>query len=123
MLMVIAFVVLFTAVLGVAWRRVISALRVEHVSAVRKQCDQGSIQALAHAMQFLETQLRRDATSGNVMLAGATASSLSYAYNSTILPNPSLWYIVTFTRDGATGTDWIVSVTMTSSEPLLPLLP
>ena len=64
-MLVVVFVVLFTAILGVAWRRVASALRVEHVSEVRKQCDQGSLQVLAEAMKMLETCLRLD-TSTNV---------------------------------------------------------
>ena len=72
LMLVVVFVVLFTAILGVAWRRVASALRVEHVSEVRKQCDQGSLQVLAEAMKMLETCLRVN-TSTNV--AALPASS------------------------------------------------
>ncbi len=62
LMLVVVFVVLFSAILGIAWRRVASALRVEHVSEVRKQCDQGSLQVLATAMRVLETRLRFDGT-------------------------------------------------------------
>jgi hypothetical protein len=121
LLLVIAFVVLFTAILGVAWRRVISALRIEHVSEVRRQCDQGSIQALAKAIQVLETRLRRY-TLTDARLDGSGGSSLSYAYN---LPSTAQWYTVTFAREttDTDGTKWAVSVTTASSDPGLPLLP
>ncbi len=68
LMLVLVFVVLFTAILGVAWRRVASALRVEHLSEVRRQCDQGGLQVLADAMKMLETCLRLDTSTGNARL-------------------------------------------------------
>jgi len=56
-MMVLAFVVLFLALLGVAWRRVASALRIASVRTVQSQRDQGSIPALARAVHLLETGL------------------------------------------------------------------
>ena len=109
------FVVLFTAVLGVAWRRVISALRIEHVSEVRKQCDQGSIQVLAKAMQVLETRLCRN-TPTATKLNGSDSSTITYGYN---LPNTTRWYTIKFTRESTDtdGTNWAVSVTTANSDP------
>jgi len=115
LLLVMVFVVLFTAVLGVAWRRVISALRIEHVSEVRKQCDQGSIQVLAKAMQVLETRLCRN-TPTATKLNGSDSSTITYGYN---LPNTTRWYTIKFTRESTDtdGTNWAVSVTTANSDP------
>jgi hypothetical protein len=121
LLLVMVFVVLFTAVLGVAWRRVISALRIEHVSEVRRQCDQGSVQALAKAVEVLETRLRRNTTT-TAKLNGSDSSTITYGYN---LPNTNQWYAITFSRENADtdGTKWVVSVTSANSDPSLPSLP
>ncbi|MEN6451981.1 MAG: hypothetical protein ABFC96_15945 [Thermoguttaceae bacterium] len=62
LMLVMLFVVLFGAMLGVAWRRIASALRVEHALAVRTSADKGSVQALDLAMRVLECRLRRDST-------------------------------------------------------------
>jgi type II secretory pathway component PulJ len=117
LMLVMIFVVLFGAVLGVAWRRVASALRIEHVREVRTQCDKGSIQALAAAMQVLETRLRLGAD-GVARIDGATAASVSYKKSV-----DGRWYLVGFTRDNAGGADWTVSVTVASEEPICSALP
>jgi type II secretory pathway component PulJ len=124
LLLVLIFVVLFTAILGVAWRRVASALRIERASEVRKQCDQGSIQALAQAMQFLETCLRRNSPT-TARINGDDGSKLSYAYQSNNLPPPSKtqWYLIDFVRDNPDGSEWSVSVTTSTDDHGLAHLP
>lgn len=116
LLLVMASVVLFTAVLGVAWRRVVSALRIEHVSEVRRQCDEGSIQVLAKAVQVLETRLRRNSTT-SARLDGSDDTEINYRYQSSTLPNPSQWYSITFTRTSTDGTQWSISVATSSTDP------
>jgi hypothetical protein len=110
LMLVILFVVLFSAILGVAWRRVASALRVEHLSEVRKQCDGGSVQVLAGAMKVLETCVRRNA-SGNITLDGSTDSPRYYKKD---IGDGKLYKIV-FTRTTPLSqlpTEWSVSVTV-----------
>ena len=119
LMLVVVFVVLFTAILGVAWRRVASALRVERLSEVRKQCDQGSLQVLAEAMTMLETCLRVN-TSTNV--AKLPTSSPDNEFYEVLGTSPNLtYYIVTFAPSGgdASGRQWTVSVkTAASSEEI-----
>ena len=126
LMLVIVFVVLFSAILGVAWRRVASALRVEHLSEVRKQCDSGSVQVLASAMKLLETSLRR-AANGNVALNCSTDSPQSYGKTA-----DDKCYVIKFTRTSGFNppsgpVDWSVDVTIVSAEEYsslsLPALP
>jgi len=113
LMLVIVFVVLFTAILGVAWRRVASALRVEHVAEVRKRCDEGSVQVLAKAMALLETCLRQDTTG----VARLPTSSPENEFYEAIGTSPVTYYIVTFVHtDGdTTGRRWTVSVKTAAS--------
>lgn len=142
LMLVMVFVVLFTAVLGVAWRRVASALRIEHVCEVRRQCDAGSIQVLAQAMQVLETRLHCDSNgvawldvgvsgSPNYQSTYTCRSATTYnVSNNPIVPDYR-WYIVTFTPDTNDGWQWSVSVVVapptedfnSSSLPPLPSNP
>jgi hypothetical protein len=123
MVLVTIFVVLFSAFLGVAWRRVASALRVEHLCEVRKQCDAGSIQVLAQAMQVLETRLCQ--TAKGVTLAGSDPVSLNSPLNYSVqYPAGGSWYTVTFACTSTDGTQWNVSVVAppsgSSTYPALP---
>ena len=54
-MLVVFFNLLFLALLGVAWRETASALRVQSVRDVQARCDQGTIPALAMAIELLET--------------------------------------------------------------------
>jgi hypothetical protein len=114
LMLVLVFVVLFTAMLGVAWRRVASALRVEHVSEIRKQCDQGSLQVLAKAMALLETCLRLDTTGVGKLPTSSPENEFYEALGTA--PNLT-YYIVTFVHtDGdTTGKKWTVSVKTAAS--------
>ena len=118
LMLVMVFVVLFTAILGVAWRRVASALRVEHVSEVRKQCDQGSLQVLAEAMKMLETCLRLDRSTNIAKLPTSSPANEFYEALGTS-PNVT-YYIVTFAPSGTdtSGRQWTVSVKTASAEQI-----
>jgi hypothetical protein len=114
LMLVIVFVVLFTAILGVAWRRVASALRVEHVAEVRKRCDQGSVQVLAKAMALLETCLRQDTTG----VARLPASSPENEFCDIVdVSSQQTYYIIVFahTDSDTTGRKWTVSVKTAAS--------
>jgi hypothetical protein len=141
LLLVMLFVVLFGAMLGVAWRRVASAIRIEHVCDVRKRCDKGSIQVLSQAMQVLETRLRwnggdnaaeldlSDTSTPNYVPARSAFSCKSRTtYQLSDDPADTHWYRVVFTPTADDGTAW--SVTVTVAEPTehfdasgLPLMP
>lgn len=101
LMLVIVFVVLFTAVLGVAWRRVASALRIEHVCEVRKQCDAGSIQVLAHAMRVLETRMVWDAVNNVANLPVQALSEYPTRINIPRLPAPGTKSLLLRTRSAA----------------------
>ena len=138
LLLVMVFVVLFGAVLGVAWRRVGSALRIEHISEIRKQCDRGSIQVLAQAMQVLETRLRRNSGTGVAELDVSETSTPDYRTSfscqsrtqfdvSDDPDHPDLrWYVIAFTyesTDAEGDQRWSVNISSTKDDPGLPLLP
>ena len=55
MMLVLVFIVLFLALLGVAYRQTAAALRIESVRSLQIQRDEGSIHALARALALLET--------------------------------------------------------------------
>ena len=119
MMLVMIFVVLFAALLGVAWRRVASTLRVEHSAEVRKQCDQGSLQVMAKAMQTLETRLRWDGSQNKAGIDGNYDSPLSF-YDTL---NDTGYYKVVFTRESEDGSSWSVSVTVVRPEDIIGLTP
>jgi hypothetical protein len=110
--------VLFTAILGVAWRRVASALRIEYASDVRKQCDKGSIQVLAQAMKVLDTRVTWDAANGVRLDGSAIANQGTRDYKKELNGN---YYKVTFTRTNdflpdTRSADWSVSATIVSKD-------
>jgi glutathione S-transferase len=107
--MVLIFAILFLALLGVAWRRIASSLRVAAIRTVQAQRDQGSTVALARAMHLLET--------------GTPPSSPSpYVCGTTItIANAPHAYTVTFTAEGDTG--WAVHVDVTQSGDTPPAMP
>ena len=57
LVMVVLFNVLFLMLLGVAWRRMASVIRIATVRTEQRQCDEGSLCVLADAMRLLETGL------------------------------------------------------------------
>ncbi|MCE5268200.1 MAG: hypothetical protein LLG00_09980 [Planctomycetaceae bacterium] len=140
LMLVMLFVVLFGAMLGVAWRRVASALRVEHALAVRTFADHGSVQALDLAMRVLETRVRRDSSNTPKIDVSADLSTMTPTLQaspcqckvqlnvSSDPAHPQLhWYKVIFTRtgDNPDGTSaWSVGVSVAQpSEDLSSYLP
>lgn len=124
LILVMVFVVLFGAMLGVAWRRVVSALRVENVSEVRRQSDEGSIPVLAQAMKVLETRLIWDPVNGVLNLNGSSDSPQTYKYPESI---GGKFYKVTFTRTADFTSDsglvgWSVAVTVISDADWLAIV-
>ncbi len=57
MMLVLVFIVLFMAMLGVACRQTASALRIETVRTTQIERDQGSMHAVARGLALLETGL------------------------------------------------------------------
>jgi hypothetical protein len=116
LMLVMLFVVLFGAMLGIAWRRVASVIRIEHVCEVRRRCDNGSVQAVAQAMKVLETRLRL-VTQDTAELDLSDPSThcppgtfiCKYAMPAG-RPNPDgLWYKVTFAPTTGDGREWSIS--------------
>ena len=64
LVLVFVFIVLFLAILGVAWRQMASALRIASLQTIQVQRDDGSIHALALALHLLETGLPKPLGSG-----------------------------------------------------------
>ncbi len=132
LMLVMVFVVLFGAVLGVAWRRVGSALRIERAAEIRKQSDRGSVQVLAQAMRVLETRLRLN-NDGEAELDVSSTTTPDYRTTFTFRSESSYdisddpdrpniqWYIIRFDRQ-ADG-QWTVNITSTKTEPSDPVLP
>ncbi|MBU4273150.1 MAG: hypothetical protein KKE86_11140 [Planctomycetes bacterium] len=100
LLTVLVFVVLFLAMLGVAWRQIGAVLRIEAARAKQMSRDEGSLRAVAKGLRLLETGLPSE-------------DEVSY---STTIDEGSQWYKVTFTRDPADETVWTVSAIPESSQ-------
>jgi hypothetical protein len=124
LLLVVLFVLLFGAMLGVAWRRVASAISTEHLSNVRQRCDTGSIHVLSLALKVLETRLRWNAADNAAELDISNTSTPNYlppltpftcksslSYQLSNNPADTYWYTVVFTPTSVDGTAWSVSVT------------
>lgn len=92
MMLVLVFIVVFLAVLGVAYRQTAAALRLESVRSQQVRRDEGSVHALARGVTLLETGL----PPANPYLCAVTLNTSS---------GPRT-YTVTFTSEG--GTNWAV---------------
>ncbi|MEN6405216.1 MAG: hypothetical protein ABFC77_01970 [Thermoguttaceae bacterium] len=130
LMLTMIFVVFFGAVLGIAWRQIASALRVEQFGEMRRQCDRGTLQAAAAAMKVLESRLRWDSAAGAVKLADS--DSAAFAYKKSVLDDQGnvRWYSITMSRTATSGTvsgnvttDWTINVTSESTEPAYSELP
>lgn len=106
MVLVLLFLVLFQALLGVAYREMAAALRIVSVQAIQAQRDEGSVHALARAMALLETGL----PPANPYVCGATIETSAGPRS----------FRVTFTLEA--GTTWSVrSAPASPDESLLPM--
>ena len=99
LVLVLIFVILFLALMGVAWSRVGSVLRVATARAVQAHRDQGSLPALARAMHLLETGLPPISP----YVCGVTLN----------VSGVPVSYTVTFTAEGQTG--WAVHAAVTQA--------
>ncbi len=110
LLLVLVFVVLFLAMLGVAWRQIGAVLRIESARARQMTRDDGSLLAVAKALRLLET-------TSDLSLIGP-----SYRFKTTI-DGEDKWYTVTFSHDS----DWTVTAIAvpgpTEDADLPPILP
>jgi hypothetical protein len=138
LMLVMLFLVLFSALLGIAWRRVASALRVECVLETRKQADRGSIRVAALVMRLLESRLRSRSTSAGPVaeldVSGDPAlpdyrSSYTCKWQIDTSDDPTSqnlqWYRVTLAADTTDGQQWSVGVTAVPPADVLslPLMP
>lgn len=87
LMMVLFFIVLFLSLLGVAWRRMASAIRIASVHATQIQRDEGSIHALARAMRLLETGLPPSSTYTCGTTINTSHGQRRYTVAFTLLPD------------------------------------
>jgi len=92
LLIVLGFVILFAALLGMAYQQLQSAVLIETVNEQEAQRDQGSVQALALGLQLLET----GTPPSDPYVCGVTVQTAT---------GPSS-YVVTFTANGSSS--WTV---------------
>jgi hypothetical protein len=107
LVMVLTFVVLFLAMLGVAYRQTASVLRVETVRAQQAERDEGSVNAVARGLALLETGL----PPSDPYVCGVTV-------NTTTGPRS---YTVTFCSVGAAN--WSIQSAPTQPGELPPPMP
>ena len=107
MTLVLLFVLLFVAMLGVGWRRLGSALRVQTVRVGQVQRDQGSVQALGLGLSLLETGL-------------PPVNPYVCSVNITTAQGGSV-YTVTFTQ--GTGNTWAVQSAPATVGTIYPQMP
>ena len=92
MALVLMFVVLFLALLGVVYREVAAALRIESLHSIEVRRDEGSVQALAQGVALLESGLPPT----NPYACGVTIDT----------PDGPMTFTVTFSSED--GTTWQV---------------
>jgi hypothetical protein len=96
LMLVMIFVVIFLAMLGVTWRQVASVLRIETVRQSQVRRDQGCLTAAVQGIHLLES---------------APITSSPYVWNTTVDGKP---YTVTFTENPGDSTLWTVEAVPTS---------
>jgi hypothetical protein len=115
LILVLLFNVMFLMLLGVAWRRMGSVLRIASVRTTQGQRDEGSLRVLADAVHLLETGLPPSPTYERGAIVTLTASG------------GERFFTVRFERDDTRLPEqhWSVTVTRTDTRPqsqdLLPL--
>jgi hypothetical protein len=114
LMLVLLFNVLFLMLLGVAWRRMGSVLRIASVRTTQVQRDEGSLRVLADAMRLLETGLPPTTPYERGVIVTLPTSG------------QERFFIVRFERDDTPPPEerkyWSVTVTRTDERPqeLLP---
>lgn len=107
MLLVLAFILLFLALLGVAYRQLGAAVRIETTRVLQVQRDEGSLHALARGVALLETGLPPTSPYVGAVTITTTTGPVSYT--------------VTFLSEGSTS--WSVAVVPTAAAENPPALP
>jgi hypothetical protein len=99
LMLVIVFLVLFLAMLGIAWRQVASVLRVETVRAVQARRDQGCLLAAIQVMHMLEEN-----------------SALTSPQESIVVPGfEDAFFTVTFEKDTSSPPIWSITARPTAN--------
>jgi hypothetical protein len=110
LIIVVMFNVLFLLLLGVAWRHMVSVIRVATVRTEQKLCDEGSLNILADAMRLLETGLPPTSPYERGAIITLETSGEESFFN------------VRFERDDTLPPEdrkyWSVTVTRTTTRPL-----
>jgi hypothetical protein len=107
LMMVLVFLVLFLAVLGVCYRHIAAMLRIESVNQIRIVHDQGCVEVLARAMALLESGL----PPSNPFVCGATQT--------TSIGPKTMKIAFSLREDGL----WQVRVSPAQSDERLPPMP
>jgi hypothetical protein len=121
LVVVLLFNVLFLMLLGVAWRRMGSAIRIATASTQQSQHDEGSLRALAAAMKLLETGLPPESPyeRGTIITLATTAEErffrVRFQRDDTLPPEQRKYWAVTVTRTDTRPTDLLPSHFQTAS--------
>ena len=107
MMLVLMFIVLFLALLGVVYREVASALRIESLHSLQVRRDEGSVQAMARALALLDSGL----PPANPYVCGVTIDT----------PGGPEALTVTFTTED--GVTWQVQSSPTAAGEAPPPMP
>lgn len=111
MLIVLVFVILFTSMLGVAWRQIGSVLRTETVRVKQMNRDQGSLRAAAAALRMLELSKSTDFPDP----APESEYDKQYKYKYPPDDENTNYYIVSFKRHDKDT--WTVKAEAVDEEP------
>ena len=104
LVVVVLFNMLFLMLLGVAWRRMASVIRIATVRTEQTHCDEGSLRVLANAMRLLETGLpptspyERGATITLETSGEERFFSVKFERDDTLPPEDRKYWSVTVTR-------------------------
>jgi len=107
MMLVVVFILLFLALLGVTYRQIGAAVRIESTRVLQVKRDEGSVHAVARGLALLETGLPPyNPYTGAVTITTSTGARS---------------FTVTFTQEGSSN--WSVYATPTPAGTSPPLLP
>jgi hypothetical protein len=93
LMLVIVFLVLFLAMLGIAWRQVASVLRVETVRAVQTRRDQGCLLAAIQVMHLLEENPALTSPQESIVVPGFEDSLFTVTFEKDT-STPPIWTIM-----------------------------
>jgi hypothetical protein len=111
LMLVLIFVALFLAMLGVAWRQMASVLRIEKVRTNQIQRDQGCLLAAVQGIHYLEANSPTDSPITKYFTYTKDANDVKIwdPPSDTPIPNGNPVYKVIFTVDETDPTIWTVT--------------